>query len=227
MIDKRVVNIRPSLCVLGIGLAVMLALSAFAWTAIPSDAKVPIHWNIRGEADGFGTKAAALLLLPAITAGTVILVLALVRLDPRKRNVAQSQKFLTISMSALVVMLAAVHTATTANALGWKVPMTEVVLTLTGGLFMVLGNYMGKVRSNYFMGVRTPWTLSSELSWNKTNRLCGRLFFAAGLLSLALAWISAVAALIALLAITLAGTIVAVVYSSLVWKQDPQRSATP
>lgn len=224
MKENRNVNVLPSLCSLAVGLVFMFAVSAYAWTVVPADAKVATHWNIHGEADGFSSKPVALMLIPGITLATVLLVLGLVKLDPRRRNVAQSHRFLTVSMASLVVMMCGLHAATTANALGWQVPMNEIVMSLTGALFMVLGNYMGKVRSNFFMGVRTPWTLSSELSWNKTNRLCGRLFFAAGLLTLALAWISSAAALVVLLGTLLAGTLVAVAYSYFVWKRDPDRS---
>ena len=68
--------------------------------------------------------------------------------------------------------------------LGYPINLTQVVLSATGLLFMLLGNYMGKIRRNYVMGIRTPWTLESDLVWDKTHRLGGRLFAASGLLTL-------------------------------------------
>ena len=87
---------------------------------------------------------------------------------------------------------------------------------------MLMGNYMGKIRSNFTFGVRTPWTLTSELSWNKTHRLIGRLFFATGLLTLIAALIGLESWVVGfILAGTFGSLIVAMVYSYIVWRNDP------
>jgi uncharacterized membrane protein len=120
----------------------------------------------------------------------------------------------------LTVLFSVIHAAIVLATLGVKVPMGETVLTLVGFLFMVIGNYSGKVRSNFFMGIRTPWTLSSELSWNKTHRLVGRMFLLVGAVIAILAWIDSLLALGFLLAGIVAILTVAMVYSHKIWKED-------
>jgi len=214
-------DVRPALCCIVGAVLIMLALSAYAWNLLPADARIATHWNMRGEADGFSSKSVGLFMLPTIVLAIFPFTLLLIRLDPRKSHVAQSAKFLNVVFVALAVMMTSMHAATVGVALGFPIPVGEVTLSFTGLLLLVIGNYTGKVRSNFFMGVRTPWTLSSELSWNKTNRLFGRMFTAVGSLTLGFAWISSYVAIGALLGGTLASVLVAVVYSYRVWKRDP------
>jgi uncharacterized membrane protein len=88
----------------------------------------------------------------------------------------------------------------------------------------VIGNFLGKTRSNWFMGIRTPWTMSSELSWTKTHRLGGRLFLAAGLLSIVLGLVTnAQVVFFALLPSIAVAAVVPIVYSYFVWRDDPER----
>lgn len=117
--------------------------------------------------------------------------------------------------------LTLVHAAALFTALGEDVPVAPLVLGAIGLLLLVTGNYLGKVRSNFFLGIRTPWTLSSEHVWNRTHRVGGRLFAGVGLLVLATlplshvvsAWVLAVG----LGAITLG----LAAYSYVLWRQDP------
>lgn len=204
----------------------MLALSLVAWLRLPSDARIPTHWNIEGTADGFADKLTGLLQIPFITVGVVGLVALLTRLDPRRKNVLQSQPFLNAAIGALLLMMLTVHGMVVLAAMGVQLPVNRVILPMAGILFMVTGNYMGKVRSNFFMGIRTPWTLSSELSWNKTNRLGGRLFVASGFAALILGLFAAPAvALVFMLASVGVAVLVCVLYSYWVWRQDTKLSA--
>jgi uncharacterized membrane protein len=85
--------------------------------------------------------------------------------------------------------MTAVYFITGLNALGYDVPVSLWVPGLVGILFIVIGNYMGKIRPNWFMGIRTPWTLSSEEVWNKTHRFGGRVFMAGGALMIIMGWL--------------------------------------
>lgn len=206
----------------GIFLAVNLTVSAFAWLRLPPDAAIPIHWNAAGEVDGYGSKSVALLLLPAATVLMVALVVGLTRLDPRRAHVDASRKFLTVVLVGFMILSTGIHAGIALAGLGYGVPMDRIAGTLAGLLFIVIGNFMGKVRSNYVMGLRTPWTLSSELSWNKSNRLGGKLFVLAGALSvLAALTVGGIAAAGTLIASVLSAALIAVVYSYIVWKSDP------
>jgi uncharacterized membrane protein len=106
------------------------------------------------------------------------------------------------------------------------VTLTIALIPLVPAVIVtVLGNYLGAVRSNFFFGVRTPWTLSSELSWERTNRLAGRLLVPLGVIVALMAlagW--ALAGLATFIVLLVASMAVAVAYSYRVWRDDPQRS---
>jgi uncharacterized membrane protein len=109
------------------------------------------------------------------------------------------------------------------SAFGKPVNVGSVVLTATGALFLVLGNFMGKIRPNWFVGIRTPWTLSSKESWTKTHRLAGWVFIAAGLTAMLLGPFKPNWALMGMAAVMVPGLVVVIVYSYLVWRNDAGR----
>jgi uncharacterized membrane protein len=217
-------NTRP-LLILTIGLvAVEFALSAIAWLQLPAGAEVPIHWDISGEPDGYAPAALALLLTPGITLLLGLLLAVAPRFDPRRENLVRSRPaYLWITGSALV-MTGVLHALVVLAALGSEIDVVLVIALMTGALFVVIGNFLQKTRSSWFMGIRTPWTLSSERSWTETHRLGGYAFMAVGVAS-------ALAAVVAgpevFFWILLGGIGVSVVglfvYSYLVWRDDPDR----
>ena len=122
-------------------------------------------------------------------------------------------------------MLGGLHVLFVAAALGTDVEISRVVLIGIGVLFLVIGNYLPKVRPNYLMGIRTPWTLASDLSWARTHRLGGRLFVLEGLVLLVLGLLDVgpemlIVTMIAAIVIML---IVVSAYSYQVWKADPEK----
>ena len=172
--------------------ALMLAVSAFAWCYLPANAEVPAHWNASGEVDRYTSKLEGLLLLPLVSAGLFALFMLIAKIEPRIQNLKQSTKAFTVVSICVGGILLLMHTVTVTVASGLEINATTVVAAAIGVLFVVTGNYMGKIRSNFSFGVRTPWTLSSELSWNKTNRLAGKFLMALGLLTLILAFTTTV-----------------------------------
>jgi uncharacterized membrane protein len=217
-------NMRP-LLIANIGLIVgMAAFSAWAWNLIPDGAQVPVHWNIEGHADRYGSKVEALLAMPAVAAVLTALLLFLPRIDPRRANIEASGKFWNAVAIAIVALLAYVHVFLILNAMGRSVDVLNGMIPGLCALFVVIGNYLSKTRSNWFAGVRTPWTLSSEYSWEKTHRWTGRLFVATGIVD-AVVWLAAGPriAMGVLLASLLATTIAAIALSYVFWKNDPDR----
>ena len=183
---------------------------------------MPIHWNVQGEVDGYGSKFWGLLLLPLVNTAVVILFAALPRIEPRRENFIRSHKAYFSFWAVFLVFMLVLHIALIAATLGYAVPIDVVVPVMTGLIFVVLGNFMGKVRSNYLMGIRTPWTLTSDESWNKTHRLGGKLFMLVGGLTIlaALFWTPE-----ATFAIMIGGIFIMLAvlfgYSYYVWKNDP------
>ena len=112
------------------------------------------------------------------------------------------------------------------TALGHPVSMNAWMGVSVGLLFAVIGNYFGKIRSNFFFGIRTPWTLASERSWNRTHRIGGRLFMAMGFFLVVFALIPSLSAYSWIAMVGGIGIIVPVVflYSYRTWKSDPDRS---
>ncbi len=217
-------NLRPLLIVIVATVGATIGLAVVGWVQLPPDAQVPIHWGVDGQVNGTAPKIVGLLLIPAVTVGLSVLLYFLPRFEPRAQNLARSGPAYVRMSSAVLILMAVIQLVLVASALGRPVDVTAVLSVAIGVLFIVLGDLLGKVRSNYMFGVRTPWTLASDLSWNKTHRLIGRLFVLLGLVVIAAGVIGGgwpfFVVLIAGIGVILA---VAFVYSYRVWKVDPDR----
>lgn len=219
-------QLRAFHVVSAVSLLLMFGLSVYAWTQLPPDAEVPVHWNLAGEVDGYASKGFALFFTPLLTLGLVALLSAIPRLDPRRNNLYRSSTAYQVMCSAIVVLMLLVHTGVVLIALGVDLELTVVVGVGIGALLFVIGTQLGNTRSNWFMGVRTPWTLESDLSWRKTHLLAGRLFMAIGLISAATALFGPPQIFFWILLIGLLGGIGWIVaYSYVVWRDDPDRVA--
>ncbi|MCP1450406.1 SdpI family protein [Priestia megaterium] len=161
-------------------------LTLVAWLiALPHlPATMPIHWGANGEADGFATKINAMILTVGIMVLIYFIIAFVPRIDPRKENYKYFSKTYNILLNAVLLLFFFVNMSTILQGLGYNVPMSYIAPIMAGLVFIIIGNYLQRVRSNYFMGIRTPWTLSNEIVWKKTHRLSGKLFFIGGLLIL-------------------------------------------
>ena len=122
-----------------------------------------------------------------------------------------------------MVFFGIIYTCGILVAFGARVDVATVVCLSVAGLFCVIGNFMGKIRPNWFIGVRTPWTLSSKMSWNKTHRLAGWLFLVMGI-SIAISGIWRIAWMfIVTLVVNIFCVVWMFVYSYLIYRQDPER----
>lgn len=203
----------------------LLALSAWAWFQLPADAEIPIHWGADGQADGYAPKTIGLFLMPLLTAGVAVLFWLIPVIEPRRAHIEKSGKAFGAMAIGVVILLAAIDVLTVAAALGADLDMTLVVFVGIGALFIVIGNYLPKVRSNYLVGIRTPWTLTSERSWDRTHRLGGRLFMLEGIVLVLLGLIRPPSGI--LIGTIVGGIVILLVvlfgYSYRVWKTDPAR----
>jgi uncharacterized membrane protein len=204
-------------------LAGMFIAAAACWPHAPE--RMPIHWNLEGQPDGFGGKFVGLLMFPLIAAGVYLLMLALPRFDPLSANYPKFATAYGVIRVAILALLAAIYAVTVLAALGYQVNMTVVVAWSMAVLFFVLGAALPKIEPNWFVGVRTPWTLSSRLSWTKTHRLAGWLFMAMGAAMALWGLVPATWSFVAML--TMVGVSVAwiLIYSYVVYRQDPDRTS--
>jgi len=217
-------NTKPLLIVNTILIVAMLGLSLWAWPSIAEGTRLPVHFNIDGVADRFGSKEEALLSLPIVAGLLTLVFLVLPFLDPRRKNLERSSKLWNAAAIGVTLMIAALHVFLVLTALGHNLQIGDFMLPGIAGLFVLLGNYLGKSRSNWFAGVRTPWTLSSEYAWEKTHRWAGRLFVLTGIVTLA-AWLFAsqqLAVYVMIAAIT-ATSLASIVLSYVFWRNDPDR----
>jgi len=197
------------------------ALSAYAWAVLPADAQLPIHWNLAGEPDRFANKAWALLLGPGIILGIGALFAVLPVLEPRRENFERSGSFFRVIWALMVLFLLVLHGAVVFTGLGYPVSIPMVLGVSLSVLFLVMGNMLSKTRSNFFMGIRTPWTLSSEEVWIKTHRLGGRLFMLTGLVGLVTAFFfSPQIIFFVIMGGTMLSALIAVVYSFFAYKAE-------
>ena len=175
-------------------LALVLVLAAFSMTVVlygRLPEKIPSHWNLRGEIDAYASKPFGPFLLPSVMAGLFLLFLALPAISPRGFRFESFRPVWGILQSAILGLLFLIHTLVLLSAMGKPVDMTRGIEAGVGLLLVVLGNFLGKVTRNFFVGIRTPWTLASEDVWLRTHRLGGKLFVLAGLTMFVLALVGA------------------------------------
>lgn len=203
------------------------ACAIWAAVQIPEGAVVAVHWNIAGRPDGWAHRNVAILYLFLVPALTILLAgtfAVLPRIEPRRQNLIRSRRaYVPIWIVVLALQVVIEGVLAVGMAGGHYVPwVPNAIVAAAGGLFVVTGNYMGKLRSNFFVGIRTPWTLSSELSWKRTHRLGGRLMVVIGLATILSApWIAAAVWVLVGGALVLVGVTLA--YSYRVWAGDPAK----
>ncbi|MEJ8568251.1 SdpI family protein [Elongatibacter sediminis] len=161
---------------------VVAALAALAWAWYPLlPDPVPTHWNLDGAADGWTAKPWGVWLMPLIAGGTAALLMALPWVAPRGFRLEAGRRAYDLVVLLVVSFLGALAVVGWNSAMGGRLGMDRALPFLLGAFFIVLGNYLAKFPRNFFIGIRTPWTLASETVWNRTHRLGGWLFMAAGL----------------------------------------------
>jgi uncharacterized membrane protein len=207
--------------------AAMLGASLWAWPHIPDGTNIPIHWNVNGTPDGFAKSPLALFMAPAMTGLVAVLFWGIPWLEPRRLNLIASGKFYRAIWIGLMLLLATSYGLALYSVLHAGVQVGSAIIAAVCLLIIVMGNYLGKTRSMFLGGVRTPWTLSSEYSWQRTHSLAGKLFIAAGAVGFAatVALPAKAASHIFLVAMA-AAVLLSIVASYVFWRRDPGRGAS-
>lgn len=200
----------------------MIAIAGWIGSTLPADAQLPIHWGLNGQPDDYAGKWLALLTPPAITAFVGLLFHFLPALEPRREGLARSQGLYLWGWASILLVCAIIEFTFVSAALDWDIPVYRLVAAGVGAMLVMIGNQLGKSRSMYLVGIRTPWTLASEEVWIRTHRLGGKLMVATGLF-MALAVflpIPSQALGATILALVLVAALVPVVYSWLLWRRE-------
>lgn len=209
-------------------LAAAIGFSIWAYPRLP--AEVATHFDLQGDPNGWSSRLTAVLLAPALALLFIGFAVVLPRVDPRRANYALFTPTYWTLINALLILLGVIHVVVLGKALGWQVDMGKVAGLGIGGMFVVLGNLMTRIRPNWFMGIRTPWTLSSDDVWRKTHRFGGIAFSIAGLCFAATALSDAPWMKYLAVAAVFAAALGSVAYSYLVWKREqgnPSASSMP
>lgn len=152
---------------------------AYVWNSLPE--KVPLHWNMEGEIDRYGEKS-ELILIPVLLPLLIYVLFTIIpRIDPKGKIKNMGNKY-TILKSIMTIFMSALAMIIIYAALNETLYNPNYIVLLIGILFALLGNYFKTLRANYFIGIKTPWTLENETVWKETHKLAGKLWFAGGLL---------------------------------------------
>lgn len=179
---------------------------------------IPIHWNAAGEIDGYGPKSMDLL-MGAIPLGLWVLMTVLPMLDPRKENYAKHQKVYGIIMLLLTLAMIAFSWMTALAGLGYHVDVGMLIPMVLGVVFVIMGNYMPKIRPNYFVGVRTPWAIENAWVWRKTQWMGGITFIIMGVVIFGSVFLPVSFRMPVLLVVLMAGVIWDTFYSWLMFRK--------
>lgn len=182
------------------------------WSNLPD--QLPIHFDVNGDPNGYGSKL-VFILLPL---GLYLLLLVLPFIDPRKSNYAIFSSTYFKLKVVLILFIGIIDTSIIYNILhgidkmGFLVPISIFLI------FTLLGNYMGNIRPNYFVGIKVPWTLNNDVVWTRTHKLAGKLWFWGGLIGIAALFFVKNPAVV-ILPIAIFVTIFPIVYSYIIYQK--------
>jgi len=190
---------------------VLIALVATIWLYPQLPAQTPVHWDMHDHVNGTMPRLWAAGVPLLIVLGLAALMIVLPKISPRRFGIAPFIRVWNIVMLALQGLMLALGLCVLLAGAGHHLPISVIGMTVVGVVLMVLGNYMGKLRQNFFAGIRTPWTLASDAVWERTHRLAGWVFMLAGVVTVVAALAGAMSGW--LLAVIVAVLLIPVVYS--------------
>jgi uncharacterized membrane protein len=197
--------------------------SAVVYPRLPET--MTTHWDMSGRPDGWSNRMWGALTLPIFLLGMWALVQILPRIDPRGSNYAKfGGAFEAIIVSVMLFMLA-LHVVVLRASLGYPVQMQRIMPIGIGILLVVIGNLLPRARPNWFVGIRTPWTLSSDRVWEKTHRFGGRVFVAGGVLITIAGFLWVQWAQVVLVTVVTVCAVAVLLYSYVEWKREQPAAA--
>lgn len=159
-------------------LAILVIFNLLFYNKMP--AELPTHWDFRGQADDYSSKFEAMVLIQGFL--VVMNLFLCFMLDNDPKNKRQNNFLMTLSKLSMPIIMTIIYIITILAGLGKEVNTSVIISILMGILFIAIGNYMPKVKRNYTMGIKLPWTLNSDENWRRTHRFGGICFIFMGLI---------------------------------------------
>ncbi|RDS85571.1 SdpI family protein [Dyella psychrodurans] len=198
-------------------LFLLILLAAFLWLYPQMPALVPVHWNVHGQINGYATPIKAVATPMVIIAILALLTIALPAISPRGFEITPFMSVFVVVMLAVQAFVLITALGVLLNAAGHPAGKFVIRMLPVGVLLMIMGNYMGKLRKNFFVGIRTPWTLASDEVWERTHRVGGWLFMLAGVVVIVVNLVNA--SLAFSVGVILAAALIPAVYSYFVYRR--------
>ena len=192
-------------------IALLFLLGAYFYPKLPE--RVPSHWNVRGEVDGYSSRFFGAFGLPLISLGIYLMMLVTPSLDPKKRNYPRFIGAYNIIRWTTIGIMALTHGIVLMAGMGYTIDAGKVIQPAVALMFILIGNQMGRFKHNYFVGIKTPWTLANEEVWRKTHRMAGPIWVVGGVLALLTTWLPAPYNFGVMMAVVVIVSLVPVIYS--------------
>ena len=171
---------KNKIIILGI-ISLSFIIAIYLYPLMPE--KMASHWNIQGEVDAYMSRFWGLFLMPIVSIGLLFLFILIPKIDPLKENIEKFRKYFDGFIVLMIMFLFYIHLLTVFWNIGIRFNMTQLMMPALGILFYYCGILIENAKRNWFIGIRTPWTLSSEVVWDKTHKIGGKLFKIAGMIA--------------------------------------------
>jgi uncharacterized membrane protein len=180
--------------------------------------KVPSHWNIRGEVDSWSSRNFAILFAPILTLIVYLLMTFLPLIDPLRRNYNHFVIPYFWFRTSFVIFFTLLNLYVLWSGLGFNLKINYFIIPVLSAFFIVIGLFLPKAKKNYFVGIRTPWTIHSERVWDKTHQFSGKLFVIVGIIALLGLFLPSFAFIIFISSVSVAA-LISIVYSYFIFRE--------
>jgi uncharacterized membrane protein len=212
-------NTRTTLITVLLMIAAATIAGVLLWNRLPDP--MASHWNVNDQVDGYMSKFWGVFMMPLITLGMLVLFLVIPNIDPLKANIAQFRDVFNLFIVLIVAFMIYIHILSLRWNLGYTdFGMSKAMLPAMGVLFFFVGYLLRRAKRNFFIGIRTPWTLSSDRVWDETHRLGSVLFMVSGVLAFIGSLFGGTLAFWFLFVPLMGSTLITLVYSYVLYQRE-------
>jgi uncharacterized membrane protein len=200
-------------------IAIALIAGAVLWNQLPD--QMASHWDVNDQVNGTMPKFWGVFMMPLVTLGMMVLFLVVPNIDPLKANIAQFRETFNVFIVLIIAFMLYVHGLTLVWSLGFtNFKMSAAMLPFMGVLFIAIGYMLKKAKRNFFIGIRTPWTLSSDTVWDKTNQLGSVLFMLSGAFAIVGGFFGGMTAFWLMFVPLIGSTLFPLIYSYVLYRRE-------